>query len=236
MTGAGAVPPVRQGSRVGSDPVSTMGAAALGYLDHDKPVFPIWGVVGDQCACGVRTCGDAGKHPVGFCAPHGFKDATLDPAVARAWWTRVPDANIGTPTGSWCVVLDVDPRHHGDETLAELERRHGPLPTTPEVLTGEGGWLSPNDIRRLEDMNPIPAPGGDAYRIPPSPAAPADAPSLNGSNGQPEKLSLLTGRALIEDVIRRASSARRTARSARSHPLTFGSGRLTSIRTPKRRP
>src|SRR5439155_14246039 len=57
----------------------------------------------------------------------------------RAWWTECPTANIGTPTGGWCDVLDIDPRHGGDEALAALERQHGPLPDTAEVLTGGGG-------------------------------------------------------------------------------------------------
>lgn len=37
------------------------------------------------------------------------------------------------------VVLDIDPRHGGDDALAELEARHGKLPDTPRVLTGGGG-------------------------------------------------------------------------------------------------
>jgi hypothetical protein len=38
------------------------------------------------------------------------------------------------------IVVDVDPRHGGDETLAELERDLGPLPATVEAETGGGGW------------------------------------------------------------------------------------------------
>ncbi len=40
---------------------------------------------------------------------------------------------------SGVVVLDVDPRNGGDEALAALETRHGPLPATWRVLTGGGG-------------------------------------------------------------------------------------------------
>jgi putative DNA primase/helicase len=36
-------------------------------------------------------------------------------------------------------VLDVDPRHGGDESLAKLEAEHGKLPDTVEALTGGGG-------------------------------------------------------------------------------------------------
>src|SRR5262249_33489835 len=54
------------------------------------------------------------------------------------WQARYPNANIGTPS-SWCVVLDVDRRHGGEDTLAELERQYGALPDPAQVLTGGGG-------------------------------------------------------------------------------------------------
>lgn len=59
----------------------------------------------------------------------------------RDWFRRWPDDNVGIVTGavSGLLVLDVDPRHGGDASLARLEREHGPLPRTLEVLTGGGG-------------------------------------------------------------------------------------------------
>lgn len=36
-------------------------------------------------------------------------------------------------------MVDVDPRHGGDDTLAQLEAQHGALPATVEALTGGGG-------------------------------------------------------------------------------------------------
>lgn len=53
-------------------------------------------------------------------------------------WTEYPDANIGIKTGGRLVVLDMDPRNGGEESLAKLERKIGPLPA-PTVLTGGGG-------------------------------------------------------------------------------------------------
>lgn len=48
----------------------------------------------------------------------------------------------------------------------------------------EGGWLSVNDVRDLEDMNPVP--GGDAYRTPTPTPAPQEVPSNgNGSRATP---------------------------------------------------
>jgi len=59
----------------------------------------------------------------------------------QRWWRRWPDANVGIVTGavSGLVVLDVDPRHGGEESLAALEAEHGALPRTVESLTGGGG-------------------------------------------------------------------------------------------------
>jgi hypothetical protein len=37
------------------------------------------------------------------------------------------------------VVVDVDPRHGGDKSLAELEAKHGPLPKTRRARSGGGG-------------------------------------------------------------------------------------------------
>jgi putative DNA primase/helicase len=72
---------------------------------------------------------------------HGYKDATTDERTIRSWWERWPNANVGIATGaaSGVVVLDVDPRAGGLESLQELMDRHGPLPQTPIVETGGGG-------------------------------------------------------------------------------------------------
>jgi hypothetical protein len=70
---------------------------------------------------------------------HGLKDATTDPAVVRQRWCCAPDANVGIACSAECCALDVDPRHGGDVTLAELERQHGPLPVTWTARTGGGG-------------------------------------------------------------------------------------------------
>lgn len=72
---------------------------------------------------------------------HGFHDATTDCDVARARWAKIPQANIGVSTGarSGIWVLDIDPHHGADQTLADLEAEHGPLPTTIEVNTPSGG-------------------------------------------------------------------------------------------------
>lgn len=72
---------------------------------------------------------------------HGFKDASRDPAILRAWWEKNPDANIGIATGegSGVVVLDVDDLKGGRAALTKLVGEHGPLALTPLCLTGGGG-------------------------------------------------------------------------------------------------
>jgi Bifunctional DNA primase/polymerase, N-terminal/Primase C terminal 1 (PriCT-1) len=119
--------------------------AALGYVRLGLPVFPIWTVLPSLaggtyiCGCGRYPCKDAGKHPMARLAPHGFKDATTDEDLVKHWWASAPNANVGIATGRSCTVLDVDPRHGGDRTLAKLEQQRGLLPNTWRVRTGGGG-------------------------------------------------------------------------------------------------
>src|SRR6516164_7716334 len=96
--------------------------AALSYAAIKLPVFP----------CQLD------KKPY---TKHGFLDAVCDKQQIRAWWTKWPEASIGMPTGvaSARIVIDVDPRHGGDESLLELETKYGALPTTLETKTGGGG-------------------------------------------------------------------------------------------------
>jgi hypothetical protein len=80
------------------------------------------------------------KAPHGRFVRHGFQDATRDPEQIGLWWSADPSAGVAIAcVTSGLVVLDVDPRNGGDETLAMLEGEIGALPTTPRVLTPSGG-------------------------------------------------------------------------------------------------
>jgi hypothetical protein len=70
-----------------------------------------------------------------------FQSRIATDAEIAAWFGRRPAANIGIVTGgiSGLVVVDVDPAHGGERSLASLEARHGPLPKTVEAVTGGGG-------------------------------------------------------------------------------------------------
>jgi len=71
----------------------------------------------------------------------GYQQQHADVDQITAWFQRWPDANVGIVTGaiSGLVVLDIDPRNGGDESLARWETEHGPLPHSLEVRTGGGG-------------------------------------------------------------------------------------------------
>jgi hypothetical protein len=86
----------------------------------------------------VFPCRPYGKTPL---TDHGFKDASKYPRIVSRWWQKWPQANVAIATGalSDIVVLDVDPRHSGDQSLEDLETKHDRLPETPHVLTGGGG-------------------------------------------------------------------------------------------------
>ena len=84
------------------------------------PVFPLHSIGGDQCTCGNLICEHPGKHPR---TVNGFKAATTNVDKLKSRWKKWPDANIGIATGgeAGILVIDVDPRHGGNESLAALE-------------------------------------------------------------------------------------------------------------------
>jgi uncharacterized protein with PIN domain len=113
--------------------------AALAACGWGWSVVPVHTALAGHCSCGDPSCPAPGKHPR-IAWDRLMHEAAARDEVAR-WWRRWPQANVGVVTGtvSDLVVLDVDPRHGGGETFAELEGVHGALPHTVEALTGGGG-------------------------------------------------------------------------------------------------
>lgn len=70
-----------------------------------------------------------------------FQASRASEEEVHDWFRRWPQRNVGVVTGavSGLVVLDVDPRHDGEDSLRQLEREHGPLPSTAEAITGGDG-------------------------------------------------------------------------------------------------
>ncbi len=67
--------------------------------------------------------------------------AATDTATINEWWMGWPDAGVAIATGteSGVIVVDVDPRHGGDHSLADLERQYGKLSPSWRCLTAGGG-------------------------------------------------------------------------------------------------
>ena len=116
----------------------TAAGLARSYARRKWPVFPVHGIDDDGvCRCRKgESCDRPGKHPR---TRNGLKDGTVDERDVALTWRKWPSANVGVVTGGTLVVLDVDPGHGGESTLAELEKEHGALPSTMQARTGGGG-------------------------------------------------------------------------------------------------
>lgn len=112
--------------------------SALSYAQQGKAVLPINWIDNGRCSCGTSSCSRPGKHPI---TRHGVKDATTNKKLIKKWWTDYPKANIGIATGkiSGIIVLDIDPRNGGTESIKDLISKYGKLPKTVKAETGGGG-------------------------------------------------------------------------------------------------
>lgn len=113
---------------------------ALKYAEIGIPVMPLHGIKEDgSCTCKKgNSCSSKGKHPIFS----GWQElATTDQEVIKKWWSQYPHANIGIPTGekSGWLVLDIDTKYQGDESLEVLEMLYDDLPPTVTAITGSGG-------------------------------------------------------------------------------------------------
>lgn len=103
--------------------------AAITYVNMGFSVFPLQ----------VK-----GKNPL---TAHGFKDASKDPAVVKAWWQKYPQANIGIATGQvsggLCVIdMDIDESKglDGWKSLRDWQDSHGTISPSWLSKTGRGGY------------------------------------------------------------------------------------------------
>lgn len=114
-------------------------AAALDYAANGVPVFPCR--AGNECEKHWKTGEPVERFAKSPYPSNGFKAASTFANVVERFWTDHPAALIGMPTGarSGVFVLDVDPRHGGDESLSALEAEHGALPETRLARSASGG-------------------------------------------------------------------------------------------------
>ncbi len=122
---------------------------ALAYAAIGWKVLPLWNTdIQGRCRCGANhpdKSGEpdptqVGKHPQGNLVKHGFSEATDNVVKIRAWYAEDPDAGVGIAcAASGLVVLDIDPRNRGDQTLAQLETEHGVIHSDVIAKTQGGG-------------------------------------------------------------------------------------------------
>ena len=108
--------------------------------DRRFQVIPLHYAMPDgQCTCRRPDCKHPGKHPREADWPK--KGMPVREAVANFRDRYGSRNNVGVLTGpvSGILVIDVDPRSGGLETLASWEAEHGPLPKTLTVHTGRFG-------------------------------------------------------------------------------------------------
>lgn len=131
--------------------------AALNYADLGWPVLQVYAPRNGRCSCGNPNCESVGKHP---CIRSWPSRASTDGERIHEWFNDRPDASVGILTGSrsGLVVLDIDPRNGGVESLRELlsDRQ---LPTTLIARTGGGGRhvffaLGQNEVRNRQSFRP----------------------------------------------------------------------------------
>ena len=108
------------------------------YLKKGWRLLPVHSVNEQLCSCSKKNCSSPGKHPLTI---SGLKEATNDPKKLMTWEKKWPFMNIGIATGteSGIVVLDIDKKPGGFESLESLEEKHSPLPASLRVKTGGGG-------------------------------------------------------------------------------------------------
>nr|WP_116316307.1 bifunctional DNA primase/polymerase [Bacillus subtilis] len=117
--------------------LSPNGKAAIAYASKlNWSVFPLHTPNENHCSCHNPNCQSSGKHPR---TNNGLKAASTNLDLIDEWWKKWPDANIAIATGrpSGFTVLDVDPRHGGEDSLELLTNQYGPLPNTIEAIQEE---------------------------------------------------------------------------------------------------
>lgn len=120
--------------------------AAHRYANRGWVVIPVHSITDRGfCSCGATSDYSSnpkhamGKHP--YHGQLGHREGTSNHTQIDTWWMQWPHANVSIVTGarSKLIVLDIDKKNGGLESLERLEKQHGKLPDTPTVHSGGGG-------------------------------------------------------------------------------------------------
>lgn len=112
---------------------------ALECAARGWPVMPLHHIEKGICTCHKAACRTPAKHPR-ILDP--LNRATTDEKQLRDWWDMWPQSNIGVATGqkSGLILLDVDPKNGGSDTLKKILAEYGELPEKVAAKTGGKGY------------------------------------------------------------------------------------------------
>lgn len=120
--------------------MSYLYAEAADYLDAGLRLIPLHPMINGKCGCPDPECTAIAKHPLRSNWQH---QSLVDSAVLHEVWKDVYSCNgLGWALNAEHLVLDVDPRNGGTESLALLEQDLGinfTNESTAIVKTGGGG-------------------------------------------------------------------------------------------------
>lgn len=96
---------------------------AIDYLEAGLRLIPIHPITNGKCSCGNENCQASGKHPL---RSNWQNQRLVDSATLDDVWRDVYKCNgLGFALDQDHIVLDVDPRNGGTESLAELQKDTG---------------------------------------------------------------------------------------------------------------
>ena len=190
--------------------------------------LPLHTIIDGRCTCNRPDCESAAKHP---CNRNGVKGATQDSAGVESLLRSGRLANVGLATGevSGVDVLDIDPRHGGDQSLMALVAQNGPLPSTVEAVTGGAGThYFFQHVPRLKSGANVAGPGIDhradgGYVVAPPSLHASGRPYVWKPGHSPDDMPL----AVMPDWLAGSLQAKRRRRTT-SEPLQKG-GRNDSL-------
>ena len=92
---------------------------AQDYLDAGLRLIPLYPLIGGKCGCPDHDCQAGAKHPLRSNWQH---QSLVDSATLREVWDEVYQCNgLGWALDKDHIVIDVDPRNGGTESLASLQ-------------------------------------------------------------------------------------------------------------------
>jgi len=89
------------------------------YLDAHLRLIPLYPIINGKCGCGEADCAAVGKHPLRSNWQH---QRLADSATIYEVWHEVYGCNgLGWALDQDHIVIDIDPRNGGTESLAKLQ-------------------------------------------------------------------------------------------------------------------